>query len=350
MHRTAAQPDCGPSTSSDQDLDSSLRQKWRTAGRWAVGAVVVLAALAAIGWLAFVPQATEAGYAFVASWGGPGTAPGQFRDPTGLFVADGEVFVADARNGRVQVFDEDGGFRRSFGAPGDKLGELGRPMGLAIAGDEIYVTEYWNDRLQVFGRDGAPRRTIGGSGRGAAQFDGPGGVAVADSGDVFVADFGNHRVQHLRQDGSFVRQWGTGEIGFWGGRFNYPTDVALGRAGILYVADGFNDRIQVFAPDGRFHRKWGGPFGMNISGPFHGWFATVTSVAVDREGNLLAADFYNHRIQKFTPDGTFLASFGERGSGPGQFTYPIAVAAADDGTVFVTDYGNHRIQKWRPRP
>ena len=68
------------------------------------------------------------------------------------------------------------------------------------------------------------------------------------------------------------------ESGFWAGEFNYPTDVALGPEGTLYVADGFNDRIQVFGADGRFLRKWGGPFAMNISGPFNGWFATVTSV------------------------------------------------------------------------
>ncbi len=61
------------------------------------------------------------------------------------------------------------------------------------------------------------------------------------------------------------------------------------------------------------------------------------------------ADFYNHRVQKFAPDGTFLASFGEHGSGPGAFTYAAAVAVADDGTVFVADFGNNRIEKWQPR-
>ena len=57
-------------------------------------------------------------------------------------------------------------------------------------------------------------------------------------------------------------------------------------------------------------------------------------------------DFYNHRIQKFAPNGRFLTSFGARGAGPGAFEYPIAVAVASDDTVFVADFGNNRIQKW----
>ena len=139
------------------------------------------------------------------------------------------------------------------------------------------------------------------------------------------------------------------ERSVWSGEFSYPTDVALARDGTLYVADGYNDRMQAFAPDGRFLRKWGGPFGMNIFGPFNGWFTTVTSVTVDQQGSVFVADFYNHRVQKFAPDGTFLTAFGKRGDEPGQFNYAIAIAIADDGTVFVADYGNNRIQKWRPK-
>ena len=128
---------------------------------------------------------------------------------------------------------------------------------------------------------------------------------------------------------------------------NYPTDVALGPDGTLYVADGFNDRVQAFAPTGEYLRRWGGPFGLNIRGSLNGWFDTVTSIAVDSAGNVFVADFHNHRVQKFAPDGTFLCAFGEPGSELGQFGYVNAVAVADDGSVFVTDLTNHRVQKWQ---
>ncbi len=142
--------------------------------------------------------------------------------------------------------------------------------------------------------------------------DAPGGVAVAPNGDLFVAVFYNQRIQQLRPDGSFIRQWGeTRQTGAGAGIFNYPTDVALAPDGSLYVADGYNDRIQAFSPDGNFSHKGGGPFARNISGPFKGWFAVVTSITVDRSGNVFAADFYNHRIQKFSSEeGNFLTAFG----------------------------------------
>ena len=194
------------------------------------------------------------------------------------------------------------------------------------------------------------KRVIGESGGGPGQFEAPGGVAVTPEGELYVADFYNHRIQKLGADGGFLRQWGeTGESGIGAGEFGYPTDVALGPGGTLYVADGYNDRVQAFAPDGRFLRKWGGPFATNVYGPFNGWFATVTGIAVDGRGNIFVADFYNHRVQKFAPDGTFLTSFGGTGVGPGRFTYPMGLAVAPDGTVYVTDFGNNRVQLWRPR-
>lgn len=319
-------------------------------------AIVVLAFIFVGGWLAFVPWAKEPGYVFVKTWGEKGTGPGQFSDPTGIAVTGDEVFVADSRNSRIQVFDFGGKFKRQFGTKGNGPGQLGRPMNLAIYGGELYVADYWNDRIQVFALDGTLKRAIGKKGKGPGQFNAPGGIAVAsqrslfaEKGDLFVADFYNQRVQHLRANGQFVMQWGTTDkIGIWAGQFNYPTDVALGRNGILFVADGYNDRVQAFNVSGPLVRKWGGPFAMNVFGPFNGWFSTVTSIAVGPKGNLFTADFYNHRIQKFTPDGVFLTSFGNEKKDSGQINFAIAVAVAPDSTVFVADYGNNRIQKWRP--
>jgi DNA-binding beta-propeller fold protein YncE len=62
------------------------------------------------------------------------------------------------------------------------------------------------------------------------------------------------------------------------------------------------------------------------------------------------ADFYNNRVQKFSSGGTFLSTFGSKGTGPGQFEKAIAVAVTRDGSVFVADFANNRIQKWKPKP
>lgn len=314
--------------------------------RWTAAALLLGGILAAAFKLAFVPSPREPAYRLVAAWGRPGSGPGQFNQPTGIAVSGDRVFVSDARNGRIQVFDRSGRFRYQFGRSSDDTA-LGRPMNLTVAGDELYVADYWTSRVAVYGLDGTLHRLIGREGRGPGAFNSPGGVAVAGDGTLYVADFYNQRVQHLAADGRFLGQWGTtGEVGSGPGEFNYPTDVAIAAAGALVVADGYNDRIQVFAPDGRLLRKWGGPFAANIHGPFNGWFATVTSVAVGPAGAVFAADFYHDRVQKFSADGTFLTAFGTPVDGPAHGA--IAVDVADDGTVYVASFGADQVEVWRP--
>jgi DNA-binding beta-propeller fold protein YncE len=168
----------------------------------AIAALLVIAG----GWLAFVPSPKEPAYQFVTAWGKKGDGPGEFNDPTGIAVAGDEVFVSDSRNGRIQVFDLEGRFKRQFGSPGKEPGRIGRPMNLTVHGNELYVAEYFNDRVQVFALDGTSKRIIGKTGSGPGELNAPGGVAVAPDGDLFVADFYNQRVQQLKADGTFVRR------------------------------------------------------------------------------------------------------------------------------------------------
>ena len=319
--------------------------------RIALALGLLLGSITFIVWFLWIPSAQEPTYIFYEAWGEAGSNPGQFRDPTGIAVTADEVFVSDARNSRIQVFDHHGRFKHQITGRGLPAAELGRPMNLDIHRGELYAADYWNDRIRVYALDGTHRRNIGTNGSEPGQFNSPGGVAVDVRGEIYVADFYNQRIQHLNADGQFIEQWGiTGTVGFVSGEFNYPTDVAIGLDGQIIVGDGYNDRIQVFDSAGSFVNKWGGPLAMNIFGPFPGWFATVTSVAVGPQGNVFVADFYNNRVQKFSAKGLFLTSFGGSGTGPGQFSYIMAVAVAPDGTVFATDLGNNRVLSFRPDP
>ncbi len=199
--------------------------------------------------------------------------------------------------------------------------KLGRPMNLTIHDDKLYVPEFINDRIQVFSLNGEPLSMIGSPGKGPGQFNAPGGVAVADNGDLFVADFYNHRVQHLRADGSFVQQWGTtGVTGRDAGEFTYPTDVALGKDGMLYVADGYGNRVQAFDSTGDFLHKWGGP-----------------------NGEVFVGDFYNDRIQTFTARGDYLTAFGTPPENPGHTA--MAVDVGRHGAVWSVNFGDNRVEK-----
>ncbi|NOX93294.1 MAG: 6-bladed beta-propeller [Gammaproteobacteria bacterium] len=307
--------------------------------QWLLFTVLVLIAIT---WFVWMPSAQEPAYVLEKTWGGKGSAAGQFNEPTGIAVQGNEVFVSDSRNHRIQVFDLDGTALRQFG-----VNNLERPMNLTIANNELYVADYFADQIRVFSLQGDYRRSIGKPGTGPGELTIPGGVAVASNGDLYVSGFTNQRVQRLRADGSFVRQWGiTGEVGTFGGKLRYPTDVALSKNGTLYIADGYNDRVLAIGPDGKLLTKWGGPFAINIFGSFNGWFTTITGISVGPSGNVFVADFYNDRVQKFTRDGSFLNAFGIKSTGPTHTT--IAVAEAEDGSVFVADYANHQIQKWRP--
>ena len=305
--------------------------KW--SGYSAVAILVLLAVLAwaggAVNWNQQPP------YQLTQHWGEKGSGPAQFNDPTGIAVTADEVFVADARNSRIQVLDKKGNFLRAFGTE-----RLGRPMNLAIADGKLYVPDYFEDGIHVFTLGGELLRVI----EADDGLNSPGGVAVRADGTLLVADTYAQRILHLTQDGKVLSSWGGQGTG--AGEFSYPTDVAIAPDGGFYVADGYNDRIQQFGSDGQFIRKWGGPFGMNIFGPFKGWFTTATSIAVSLGGTVYVADFYNDRIQKFTANGAFLTAFGIPSEGPGHTEITVAVDA--NGIVWTANFANNRVEKWQP--
>jgi len=281
------------------------------------------------------------------SWGHKGKANGEFNEPTGIAITADEIFISDARNARIQVFDYTGNFKRAFGNTGENSDKLGRPMNLAIQNDELYVADYFNDAIKVYSLSGKYKRRIGNSGDGPGEFNAPVGVDVADNGDLFVADFYNQRIQQLNTNGSFIRQWGTtGKTGIWSGKFNYPTDVAIDKDNNLFVADGFNDRVQVFDNRGEYSHKWGGLFGMNVSGSRPGWFTTVTSIKIGPKNNIYVTDFYNDRVQIFNTTGELIDIINIPSNGVQHSA--IAMAVSNDGSLFIINHGKHEIQQWQP--
>jgi len=225
------------------------------------------------------------------------------------------------------------------GTSGSGEGQFSYPRGVAVdSSGNVYVADTNNNRIQKLSPNLNYLTNWGNSGSGDGQFSGPYGVAVDSSGNVYVADSGNDRIQKFTSDGMFVKKWGA--YGSGDGQFNDPRGVAVDSSGNVYVADYYNYRIQKFTSDGTFVAKWGS------YGSGDGQFYYPAGVAVDSSGNVYVADYYNDRIQKFTSTGTFVTKWGSSGSGNGQFDYVAGVAVDSSDNVFVSDYWNDRIQKF----
>jgi YYY domain-containing protein len=162
------------------------------------------------------------------------------------------------------------------------------------------------------------------------QLSQPRGLALDAAGNVYVADFGNDRIQKFDPAFAFVKEWGS--HGDLPSQFKQPGDIAVAPDGRVYVADTWNQRVQVFSPDGEYQREWTdkyyGPRGIGI-GP---------------TGTIYLADTGNHRVRRFTPDGVEEKSWGGLGKEQGQFTEPVGIAVDKDGKVYVVDNGNARVQ------
>jgi predicted membrane-bound mannosyltransferase/DNA-binding beta-propeller fold protein YncE len=199
--------------------------------------------------------------------------------------------------------------------------------------------------------DLVPDFTIGSTGSGNAQFFSPRGVAAAPDGSLYVADSMNHRIQHLDANGSLIGQWGTyasiDSGSAPGGTFNEPWGVAVGPDGSVYVADTWNHRVQKFSADGSFLTMWGAPI-TNTTAEIS--FYGPRAIAVNAQGEVFVSDTGNKRILVFSADGVPITQFGSPGAGEGQLDEPVGLAVDEQGRVYVADTWNRRVQIFAPGP
>lgn len=162
---------------------------------------------------------------------------------------------------------------------------------------------------------------------------------VVGPGDrVYVFSRGAHPVVVFDADGAFVTTWGEGA-------FTRPHGLTLGPDGLLYCADDSGHCIRQYTPDGRLLMTLGTP---GQPAPRHGGrpFHQPTRVAVHpRTGDLYVSDGYgNARVHRYSAAGQHLMSWGEYGTGPGQFNLVHSICADRQGRLYVADRENHRVQ------
>jgi len=188
---------------------------------------------------------------YITKWGTEGGAePSKFKYPSHVAIdASGNVFVSDSGNNRVEEFNSEGGYLGTFGSLGSGNGQFKTPGGLAFAYGNLYVVDWGSNRVQQFKfKEGTAEfvRAFGSTGTGHGQFKEPWGIASdPGTGNLFVADGGtSNRMEEFGPAGEYLNEfgtYGTGEGHFWG-----PASAAVDTTGNIYVVDEFNARIDVW--------------------------------------------------------------------------------------------------------
>jgi hypothetical protein len=324
---------------------------------------------------------TFAGSANVAA-GTDGTgSAAAFNNPFGLAIDSAKnLYVADTVNNTIRKITPDRVVSTLAGAAGqfgttDGTGNAARfnfPVGVAVdSAGNVYVTDAKNFTIRkitavgvVTTFAGSPFQigTTDGAGS-AARFFLPYGIVTDGSGNVYVAEGGNHLIRKISPDGVVsTLAGGAQQSGFVNGtgsgaRFNTPWGLAIDGAGNLYVADSGNNAIRRVTPSGVVTTVAGlGGAGAAQDGPIAvARFNQPRGVAIDGSGNVYVADYGNALLRHISAGGvvsTLAGSAGIVGStdsvGASARFYDLTDVVVDGTTVFVADTSNNAIRRGTP--
>jgi uncharacterized protein (TIGR03437 family) len=323
---------------------------------------------------------TVAGNGVVSYGGDNGSAlKAQLNTPQGAAVDNaGNIYVADTLNHAVRKIDAKGNITAVIGngTAGSGSNQLSGPQGVAVdSSGNVYVADTQNARIvkvtpggsaSTYAGNGSPGYGGDNGAATSAQIYTPTGVAVDAKGNLYIADYQNHRVRKVATDGTITTVAGNGNQGYAGdggaatsALLNYPAGVAVDSGGNLYIADWGNYVIRKVLASGTIvtiagnHRPgFSGDGGLAPQAQID----SPTDVAVDSSWNVYFTDA-SARVRKVFTSGFIgtIAGSGTPGySGDGgaataaQVNTPAGLAVDSSGNVFVADSGNNAVRAMQP--
>jgi M6 family metalloprotease-like protein len=304
-----------------------------------------------------------------------------FSDPDGMALSPaGDLFVSDTGNhaiwkistsGVVSLFAGTPGFSGSVdGVVGAALFDT--PRGLALDADgNLYVADCGNDVIRKIDATGTTTTLAGLIGLAGyldgvatmARFTGPADIAMGLSGDLYVADAGNHLIRRVTLQGAVTTIAGqVGRSGVTDGvgeaaLFNGPTGIALAPRGNLVIADTQNNLIRRIGLDGMVVTLAGAP---RHSGLVNGdsslaKFSSPRGITIDSTRMIYVADSANNSVRKVSAAYNYVSAFAGSSSGQAgvndgtstaaKLTCPSGAAVSLQRNVYVADTGNHTIRR-----
>ncbi len=280
------------------------------------------------------------------------TAEDELNLPRNLAAApDGTLYIADTGNHRILHMSPTGKTLHAWGSFGDSSfseegapeGTFNEPWGIAISPEgDVYVADTWNHRIQKFSPVGHFLMQWGyfGQAETSTAFWGPRDIAIDDSGRIYVTDTGNKRIVVFDSGGNFITEFGSPGLG--SGQFDEPVSLAIDDEGLVYVTDTWNQRVQVFSPDsaGIVYtplREW------SIAGWYGQSMENKPYIRLASNGNVFVSDPEGFRVLEFDNQGEFIRYWGYFGASPDTFNLPTGIAIDPVDGLWIADSGNHRI-------
>lgn len=281
----------------------------------------------------------------VFSFGEAGTEPGKLNRPRNLAIApNGDVYVMDTDNERVDVFNGEGVFRFSFA--NEDHGGFNQAWGIAIDEDgSVFIADTWNHRMLKFSAAGDYElEWLANDPTGATiSFYGPRGVAIDGRGRVYVTDTGNKQVMIYDREGKFLSKFGS--VGLGPGEFDEPVGIAVFADQYLAVADTWNQRVQVFDISGE----------TVLPAPVYAfevfaWYSQSMDnkpyLTFTPKGDLLFSDPEAGLVWEYSVSGELIRSFNGAGGGIDMLSMPVGLATDRDGAVWLVDALGNRVNRF----